>query len=143
MSKIHLKVNHHNQLFLCQTWLSNITFHNRQKRREMSLQEKKLFNKLTLNGKKLKLRKTQLSPKSMRLKRHTEVGCKPRGIKKLFYSKCRRKNWSNKSCRKKRKLVFKKKLCKKSSSFMPHLSLSRNLKIIAIHKKRPIKMYQM
>jgi len=77
----------------------------------MSLQEKKLFNKLTLNGKKLRLRKKQLSPKLMRLKRHIEAGCKPRGIKKLFYSKCRRKHWSNKSCRKKRKLGFKKKLC--------------------------------
>jgi len=99
----------------------------------MSLQEKKLFNKLTLNGKKLRLRKTQLSPKSMRLKRLIEAGCKPKGIKKLFYSKCRRKNWNNKSCRKKRKLGFKKKLCRKLSSYMPHLSLKRNLKIIAIN----------
>jgi len=76
----------------------------------MSLLEKKLFNKLTLNGKKLRQRKKQLSPKLMRLKRHIEAGYKPRGIKKLFYSKCRRKHWSNKSCRKKRKLGFKKML---------------------------------
>lgn len=126
----------------CQMWLSNITSHNRQKRREMSLQEKKLFNKLTLNGKKLRLRKTQLSPKSMRLKRHIEAGFKPRGIKKLFYSKCRKKHWNNKSCRKKRKLGFKKKLCWKLSSYMPHQNLNRNLKIIVFHKKRLIKMYQ-